>query len=877
MSEAFPEYVARILASDGTTWRIATACPIGVGEGGETLFLTTRHQVFDGSFAATEFELQVGEQTLDRHTLRWESPSLDLVVIGCRTPRPIKIPPIGAIAESTSKYWTGGFPRAGKEGQMRRFVEFVGRLYAGDSRHASVELGVEDPPGDVEEWSGASGSPVFVDGRLVAVVRAVPDSFAGRRVEAVAILRAITADPTFPVAMRGDDAMAAFDALIESGMAAEKRGDLASAANFYVAAMSAAIDRTREVSALLRAARVELQRYDFATATRYLAQARGLALAAPDIETEIAVIDARRLRFAGDDQAARAVLATASAQTTPQLTAELAFERATLEPDDTLRRQGFHDAIRLYAQAGDQHAAARARLALGDSELRANKLPDAELHFRQALDEFERLADAHGIALARSSLARYLRSVDRNAESQRAALDALALSQRHHFDVLALSVRFELAAVETRLGQLSSAEQQVNSILSCKPAAMLAAHCVMQLGAIACEREAHEVACYQLHKARKHYQALRADTDARHCQLHLVELELEATANAAASRQHLDAAPGTSSGRLAAFEALLRARIAIASGDVTSGTQQLVVLQQHALRSIAVAAYYHHARALAEAGESTAALRLAAEGKRIAHESDELVWTWRFDELEAKISLALGRRDDALAAASRARDGYRSVDNKPGQMRCEVLLTRRPPHLGLWVLFIAAGLTGSLALVTYGTSPRASVVVVHKDASVEAQQSPSAPDASAPFVAWIRTRGPDGTACTEGSVSLTLNGVPHTMSLTHGEALFPDIPSSLEGTWVPATVICKNLQGQKTKVSLQRDRPFDIRMSRPLMRSGPCTKGPGEPAPENIAEMARPECQKLDRINDTDLFKAVQKTESEKKNYLCDTVYVCKH
>lgn len=58
-----------------------------------------------------------------------------------------------------------------------------------------MRIGVEDPPSGVEDWAGASGSPVFVDGALVAVIRDAPIAFAGGRIDAIALERVLDKEP----------------------------------------------------------------------------------------------------------------------------------------------------------------------------------------------------------------------------------------------------------------------------------------------------------------------------------------------------------------------------------------------------------------------------------------------------------------------------------------------------------------------------------------------------------------------------------------------------------------------------------------------------------------------------------------------------------
>jgi hypothetical protein len=159
--------------------------------------LTTRHRLFDGTFTVREIEVRVRGEERTSYTVEWDSKDWDLALLNCGD---FDVPPapLGRLpsAPQPPAFRSAGFPAAGKQGdRTRAAVELSGRLYVGDPSSVTVQIGVDDPPSGVEDWAGASGSPVFVDGALVAVIREVPSTFDGRRINAIALERVLDKEP----------------------------------------------------------------------------------------------------------------------------------------------------------------------------------------------------------------------------------------------------------------------------------------------------------------------------------------------------------------------------------------------------------------------------------------------------------------------------------------------------------------------------------------------------------------------------------------------------------------------------------------------------------------------------------------------------------
>lgn len=489
----------------------------------------------------------------------------------------------------------------------------------------------------------------------------------------------------------------AFEELLDSGRAARRRGDLALAAKQFIAGASAAAEVEHRAAAIVLAARVELQRGDLVTAEAYLKQA-GAITRSPDTTVEIAVLEARRRRHAGDPQAARVLLASAD-PATPETRADLVFELAALEVDETTRRQGFHHAIRLYAEASDPRAAARVEIELGYLELGADKVRDAELQFQGALRELTQLDDAHGIALAHCGLGRYFCHIELYGKGRESLTASLELCEGYRLSDVAITAGLELAALEARTGDLLAATQRLNGTLSITRLPLpLMARCEAQLGVIAGERERPKEARQHLRTALDRYRRLEAWLEVRRCQLALAAIDLDTERRADAWRQLVDATPYVLT-QLAGFESLLHARLAIADGDREQGAQRLERLQAHERRSIGVAARYHQAKHHLDRREQAAAARLIDDGRRIANQLGETRWCGRFDELDARSQHEAGNRDAARALALRAREGYQRIENTAGVERCNKLAgtdssgkvnSRGPvPAAALWLDAIA--------------------------------------------------------------------------------------------------------------------------------------------------------------------------------------------
>jgi len=141
-------------------------------------------------------ESQRGWRTISR--MVWDSQKEDVAVLEC--PFPIEITPFAELDSrkpETAKRWESeGFAKAGKrDDKSNPPVGLQGNTYSMGG-HGVFELGVDDPANSPDLWQGASGSPVFVAGRIQGVIVTTPTSFPANRFAAAPMWRLLQ-DPAF--------------------------------------------------------------------------------------------------------------------------------------------------------------------------------------------------------------------------------------------------------------------------------------------------------------------------------------------------------------------------------------------------------------------------------------------------------------------------------------------------------------------------------------------------------------------------------------------------------------------------------------------------------------------------------------------------------
>ena len=119
--------------------------------------------------------------------LVWESQGeLDAALIRC--PRPSDAGGWGIVSRDRPRdgmpWISEGFPRAARYGNQRNPSSFIGKVCSKAPNESYFELTVDTAPEDEEGWKGVSGMPVFVDHKILGVVRSVPPHFNAKKLHA---------------------------------------------------------------------------------------------------------------------------------------------------------------------------------------------------------------------------------------------------------------------------------------------------------------------------------------------------------------------------------------------------------------------------------------------------------------------------------------------------------------------------------------------------------------------------------------------------------------------------------------------------------------------------------------------------------------------
>lgn len=137
----------------------------------------------------------------------WEScGELDAALIRCR--RPPDAAGRGIVSRDRPRdgmrWISEGFPRAAKYDNRRNPSSFIGKTCSKAPKEPYIELTVDTAPEDEEGWKGASGMPVFVDGKIIGVVRSVPPHFDAKKLHATPTWKLLE-DESFCEKLYGDE------------------------------------------------------------------------------------------------------------------------------------------------------------------------------------------------------------------------------------------------------------------------------------------------------------------------------------------------------------------------------------------------------------------------------------------------------------------------------------------------------------------------------------------------------------------------------------------------------------------------------------------------------------------------------------------------
>lgn len=238
--------------------------------------------------------------------------------------------------------------------------------------------------------------------------------------------------------------------------------------------------------ALLAWALVHMNRGDIAEAERAAGEARAIAL------------DAGLGRELGEAAVILAKVAMAQGKWRERFAEELAESmrmRAQMEPivfdahlclaEYFLNGPEGYDTVAAFArrvrviadEAGSATGAALAELMLGEAELLAGRLADAEPRLKEAAEENERLGCISGAALSRQRLAEAAVSRGRRFEANRQLTRARSLALRSdivaHLMVRIFGTMVQAAADPTKaMTVIRAAEQELSQLHACEPCSM---------------------------------------------------------------------------------------------------------------------------------------------------------------------------------------------------------------------------------------------------------------------------------------------------------------------------------------------------------------------------------------------------------------------
>lgn len=164
----------------------------------ERLLITARHVIAEfGLPERIDVRLGGANGPWTQVSVKWQpdgADASDLAVLELDTPR-AGTAPVGLAALPCSNVpWEGGGFLADSsitadEVYEKKYEGLSGTLYQPLTGAEEVSASVEAPVNTAEAWAGISGSPVFVDKRLVACISNATKKFEGNRVKVVPILR----------------------------------------------------------------------------------------------------------------------------------------------------------------------------------------------------------------------------------------------------------------------------------------------------------------------------------------------------------------------------------------------------------------------------------------------------------------------------------------------------------------------------------------------------------------------------------------------------------------------------------------------------------------------------------------------------------------
>lgn len=180
-------------SAEGHEGRIGTAYPVAPG-----VLMTAAHVVGDATGNTIEarwWHLPDGERTWKHCTKilwdgRTQSPSSDIVLLGCEFPTSVTghWGQFAAVRPKDHAEWCSeGFPYVGVKDENA--VPIKGTTHSMGDRSEHFHLAIDAATETEEGWTGASGSPVFVNDRIIGVIVNSPRDYRAERFHAVPVFR----------------------------------------------------------------------------------------------------------------------------------------------------------------------------------------------------------------------------------------------------------------------------------------------------------------------------------------------------------------------------------------------------------------------------------------------------------------------------------------------------------------------------------------------------------------------------------------------------------------------------------------------------------------------------------------------------------------
>lgn len=133
--------------------------------------------------------------------IAWEGESWDLILLECSLPpevSPWEIFPSDRKPSDDMRWASVGFPRVGgKRDGVREPFHMKGGVFSMLESDPTFALEADAGPPLAEDWKGASGGPVVVNGRILGVIVQVPPNLEAKRLQAVPMWKVLRDDAEF--------------------------------------------------------------------------------------------------------------------------------------------------------------------------------------------------------------------------------------------------------------------------------------------------------------------------------------------------------------------------------------------------------------------------------------------------------------------------------------------------------------------------------------------------------------------------------------------------------------------------------------------------------------------------------------------------------